>query len=76
VIFAVLEWSWPITTTVKGLCRFYLLIFAVFLSYFVVGGVAHVVTALVSSNEVKQRPPRLVNGWVTVREYRNRRARG
>jgi hypothetical protein len=26
VIFAVLEWWWPITTTGKGLCRFYLLI--------------------------------------------------
>jgi hypothetical protein len=31
VIIAVLEWWWPITTTVEGLCRFYLLLFAVFL---------------------------------------------
>jgi hypothetical protein len=30
VIFAVLEWRWPITTEFKGLCRFLLLIFAVF----------------------------------------------
>jgi hypothetical protein len=36
-----------------------------------VGGVAHAVTALVSANEVKQHPPQLVHGWVTVREYRS-----